>query len=159
MGISVSYFGKKKPAAGVTPVWKKPAEKLPFNQANPVDWETGKHLLRFREEDQSGNSGAGEIGPVEDPGTDVIVLGPRSPSNATMPIEGTETASSDSWTANNAEGKGLDRLVVSRVVYNHAGDTVLYMMLRREVYDVNGRLFFCGPEVRVVVDQTDPELS
>jgi hypothetical protein len=58
MAIKVSYYGSKKPGPSVKPqrVIKLPdnvpRDKLPFGQHNPIDWMTGKHLFRLRDEDR-----------------------------------------------------------------------------------------------------------
>ena len=56
MSVSISYYGNKKPAAGVKPIQqvtvpdRTPKTRLPFGQRNPIDWMTGKHLVQFNQE-------------------------------------------------------------------------------------------------------------
>jgi len=64
--------------------------------------------------------------------------------------EGTETALTDTFAASG--DPGLDLWIVSRVVYNHAGDKVLYAMMRKMRFTNRGQLFSVGGETRVNVD-------
>lgn len=81
---------------------------------------------------------------AENPGASIDTLGGSS--------EGSETASSDTWTAGSANG--LDEWYVSRVVYNESGDKVVYAFLRKRTYDKYGRLYSVSGETRVAVDAT-----
>jgi hypothetical protein len=82
----------------------------------------------------------------EDPDVDVVTLGANT--------EGSETASTGTWTAGNEDEDGLAEWYVSRVVYNHSGDKKLYKYLRKRVYDKYGRLYSVSAETRVEVDAT-----
>jgi hypothetical protein len=84
------------------------------------------------------------IGPAEDPGATITTIGAAS--------EGTETASTDTWTAGNVDNKGLAEWYVSRVVYNHSGDKKIYAFLRKRTYDQYGRLYSVSGETRVEVE-------
>ena len=78
---------------------------------------------------------------------------PGNPGNGTTlgsAAEGTEAALSTTWVAN--ASTPLDMWVVSRVVYNHAGNRVLYKMMRRMRFTQFGRLYSVGAETRVDVD-------
>lgn len=81
-------------------------------------------------------------GAAEDPGASIDTLGAAS--------EGSETASSATWTAGGSNG--LAEWYVSRVVYNHSGNRVIYAFLRKRTYDNNGRLYSVSAETRVEVD-------
>ncbi len=82
-------------------------------------------------------------GAAEDPGAAIDTIGAAS--------EGTETASTATWTA--GATNGLAEWYVSRVVYNHAGNKILYAFLRKRTYDKFGRLYSVGAETRVIVDE------
>jgi hypothetical protein len=108
---------------------------------------TGKHIpLR-----KSTVTDEEELKPctAEDPGEDVVTLGAGE--------EGSETALTDTWTAGNDEGNGLAEWYVSRVVYNEAGDKILYAFLRLRTLDQYGRLYSVSAETRVSVDVTVEE--
>jgi hypothetical protein len=83
-------------------------------------------------------------GAAEDPGSTITTIGAAS--------EGTETASTDTWTAGNVDDKGLAEWYVSRVVYNPSGDMKIYSFLRKRTYDKFGRLYSVSAETRVEVE-------
>ena len=76
------------------------------------------------------------------PGADVTTLGAAE--------EGSETASTDTWT--NTGAIGLSEWYQTRTVYNDAGDEVLYEYFRKRTYDQYGRLYSVSAETRVIVD-------
>jgi len=82
-------------------------------------------------------------GAAENPGSAIVTIGAAS--------EGSETASTATWTAGGTNG--LAEWYVSRVVYNHAGNRILYAFLRKRTYDKFGRLYSVGGETRVIVDE------
>ena len=149
---SVSHYGAKKPGPGVLPVRTGPLPSLtdqPFGKMPGIDWTTGKHLPLTKPvitENEAAAAKEKAIVPVVAPGS-VIVLG--------GPTEGAETALQDSWRA--GQNSGLEKWFVSRDIYNDAGDEILYSFMRKDTYDVDGRLFSTSAEVRVTVDVTVPE--
>lgn len=82
-------------------------------------------------------------GAAENPGAAIVTIGAAA--------EGSETAATNTWTAGGANG--LAEWYVSRVVYNHAGNKILYAFLRKRTYDNFGRLYSVGGETRVIVDE------
>ena len=72
--------------------------------------------------------------------------------------EGSETADATTWTAGitdaNSNQLGLKVWVVSRVVYNEAGNKAVYAFVRCFTYSTNGMLYSVSGETRVLVDQT-----
>ena len=68
--------------------------------------------------------------------------------------EGSETAATDTWDRENqVVGQfGLDEWYVSRVVYNHSGDEVLYKFMRMKTFDSLGRVITVSAETRVSID-------
>lgn len=66
-------------------------------------------------------------------------------------VEGDETALTDTW-SRASDGTPLDIWMVSRVVYNHAGDKKLYSYMRKFSYDATGLLIAISAETRVEVD-------
>lgn len=88
---------------------------------------------------------SGTIGGVSvaaDPGSSIDTLGAGS--------EGSETASTRTWTAGGSNG--LAEWYVSRVVYNESGDKKLYAFLRKRTYDAQGLLYSVSAETQVTVD-------
>jgi len=81
-------------------------------------------------------------GAADNPGASITTIGAAT--------EGSETASSDTWTAGTANG--LAEWYVSREVYNDAGDEILYSFLRKRTYDKYGRLYSVSGETRVTVE-------
>jgi len=147
MSIKVTYYGTTKPGTpGAKPVKVLEApERNPFNSRNPISWQDGKHLVRFGPEEASSS-----IPTLPENPPDPYVLGSDT--------EGTEAALTTSWTTGTEDGaKGLAEWYVSRVVYNHEGDKVLYAFLRKRTYDQYGRLYSVSAETRVNVDATAVE--
>ena len=66
--------------------------------------------------------------------------------------EGTETADTSTWTRGS---HAMEVWAVSRVVYNDAGDKVLYAFVRKWTYDTLGCLYSISAETRISVDVTD----
>ncbi len=68
-----------------------------------------------------------------------------------------EDAEADSWDRlNQVDGQlGVIERVVTRVVYNDAGDQVLYMFIRENTYDHLGGLVTIGTSTRYEVDATE----
>ena len=66
--------------------------------------------------------------------------------------EGSETADTGTWTRGD---HAVEVWAVSRVVYNEAGDKVLYAMVRKWTYDTLGALYSISAETRISVDATD----
>ncbi len=70
--------------------------------------------------------------------------------------EGTETADATTWTAgevdNNQNILGLKVWVVSRVVYNHEGNCILYAFVRCLTFTPGGQLYSASGETRVEVE-------
>jgi hypothetical protein len=76
-----------------------------------------------------------------------------SPTTLGGASEGSESADSSTW----ARGGGtpLVLYVVSRTVYNEAGDKTLYSFVRPLTFDARGVLVSVGAETRVTVDVTE----
>lgn len=70
--------------------------------------------------------------------------------------EGSETADGTTWTAgevnNNQNVLGLKVWVVSRVVYNHEGDCILYAFVRCLTFTSGGQLYSVSDEARIEVE-------
>ena len=145
MSIVVGYYGGTKPGPGVKPLRVETNPKLPFGKKPALNWWTGKHIALHKDPAPAASTGDG--GPAEDPGTEVDTLGAAA--------EGSETALTDSWTAGGDHGLAV--WCVSRVVYNEAGDKILYEFFRLHTYDSNGRLYSVSAETRVEVDATVDE--
>lgn len=96
-------------------------------------------------------------------GLTIIVI-PKGDGKTTSPntlggsTEGSETASTDTWTRNivtsgtNYGDSALDIWITCRTVYNHAGDKKLYDMKRKLSFDARGLLIAVSTETRVEVD-------
>jgi hypothetical protein len=69
--------------------------------------------------------------------------------------EGNEQPLLDEWVAGGE--KGVSLWVVSRVVYRHTGDQVLYKFLRKLTFNNEGALVSISNETRIDVDATVPE--
>jgi len=54
--------------------------------------------------------------------------------------------------AGNPIPAGIKEWVVYRIAYDNTGDKILYQMMRKRTYDVNGQLYSISKEHRVVVD-------
>jgi hypothetical protein len=80
-----------------------------------------------------------------------ITAGPTTLGGA---VEGSETPASDSW-SRGSTGTPLDLFVVTRVVYNEAGDKTLYHFARKLSFDACGLLVAAGAESRVTIDATE----
>ncbi len=79
---------------------------------------------------------------AEDPSTTIDTLGSSS--------EGSETAATDTWTANGTNGLALWQTV--RTVYSHTGDKKLYEFRRKLTFDRWGRLYSVSGETKIEVD-------
>ena len=82
--------------------------------------------------------------PAEDPGAAITTIGSNE--------EGSETASSDTWSAGG--DNGLAEWYLSRVVYKEDGDMKIYAFFRKRTYDKYGRLYSVSGETRVEIDAT-----
>ena len=85
----------------------------------------------------------------------------NNPSTLGANTEGSETANAATWkregttSGTNYAGTPLDLWFVSDVVYNHAGDKILYAMKRKASYDLIGHLYEVSAETRISVDATE----
>jgi hypothetical protein len=81
-----------------------------------------------------------------------------SPATLGSNAEGSETASTDTWTRDgttsgtNYAGVPLDMWTVTRVVYNDTGTQVLYAFVRKMSFDSLGLLRSVSAETRYVID-------
>lgn len=64
--------------------------------------------------------------------------------------EGTTTADTTTWVAGGDDA--MDLWVVSNVVFDHSGDSILYAMLRKLTVAPSGKILSAGAETRVTVD-------
>ena len=87
-----------------------------------------------------------------DPGTEIDTLPASNPG-----AEGTKTAQTDTWTANNESNHGLKQWFVSRIFYDHGDECILYMFMRYQLFDKQGRLYYVSAETRVTIDEAVPE--
>jgi hypothetical protein len=77
-----------------------------------------------------------------------------SPTTLGRTSDASESAESTTW-AKATDGSPVNLYVVSRVVYNPAGDQALYSFLRMMSFDARGVLVSVGAETRVTVDATE----
>ena len=86
----------------------------------------------------------------------VINLGAQNPGATIQTLgsaaEGSETADTTDFTIG-TDGKGLKKYYVSRIVWNHSGDKILYMMMRYDLIDKYGKHYYTSAETRVSVDE------
>ncbi|MDB5353594.1 MAG: hypothetical protein JWN24_47 [Phycisphaerales bacterium] len=68
--------------------------------------------------------------------------------------EGSESADASSW-SRDTNGTPVDIYMVSRTVYNEAGDRTLYQFVRKLSFDARGLLVGVGGESRVTIDVTE----
>ena len=124
-------------------------------------------VLNVEEDGESGHrlrNGSYVVGVVRGTTTDsppraiVIVRGGigRTDSPATLgsTSDASESAESTTW-SKATDGTPLNVYVVSRVVYNPAGDQALYSFVRMLSFDARGLLVSVGAETRVTVDATE----
>ena len=97
-------------------------------------------------------TGASKLAVIQYPVVPVGVT--TSPTTLGGSSEGSESASSDSWTRSSS-GAPLDVWQVCRVVYNHSGDKKLYSMVRKFSYDSLGLLIAVSAETRIEVDAAE----
>lgn len=135
----------------------------PFSSGDPWDATVADELRALAQRGSRPGSGGGGLLVSEDGGGGVSVGASRpqtpwgsysSPTTIGAATEGSETASTDTWDRTSQSGAGLDEWYVSRVVYNHSGDKVLYAFLRKRTYDSFGMLRTVSAETRVSVDAT-----
>jgi hypothetical protein len=132
MPIGVSYFGSKRPAPGVNPQRSyrlpdsMPPDALPFNKKNPVDWNTGKHLVQFEPEAAAAAAEDEEVLPPENP----KILGG---DGGTGPLgEGsTDDALADTYDPTEADQDGVSVWLLCRGKYDHEGSMILYDYYRK----------------------------
>ena len=79
---------------------------------------------------------------------------PTNPEVMLPTPEGTEEENEGTWDrTNQAEGKdGVTKNEITRIVYNHSGDEILYGFYRTFTYDAFGRLVSWTGETRYIVD-------
>lgn len=117
-------------------------------EIHSIEESSGSFVARKRQamvSDAYGDSTPIGGGCAENPGTNVDTI------PAAGAVEGGETALTDTWTSS-PTGNGLALWVVSRVVYNEAGDQKLYKYFRKLTFDKCGRLWSVSGETRVIVD-------
>lgn len=74
-----------------------------------------------------------------------------SPKQIGDSIEGSESADSTEWDRV-SDAKALNLYAMTRVVYNDAGDEIVYGFIRLLKYDSLGAIYHVGPEIRVTID-------
>jgi len=117
-----------------------PPDALPFNKKNPVDWNTGKHLVQF-EPDAAVAAEAEEVLPPENP----TVLGSAD--------EGTsDDALTDTYDPEDADQDGLSLWVLVRERYDDAGTMKLYSYYRKLTWPA-AHAPVVSAETRVLVDE------
>lgn len=81
----------------------------------------------------------------------------ETPAEVGDVTEGSETADADTWdvTSPPADTDGLQLAMLSRVVYNDAGDETLYGFARVLTFDSTGRLVAVSAETRFTIDITE----
>ena len=134
------------------------------------------HGIKWNATTERFESGAVSVA-AADPGTNVEILGPVVDEavdddvlglDPLVPVEGEEDSLATDWTlgdnvldtngdevldvAGNPIPAGIKEWVVSRIAYDNTGDKILYQMMRKRTYDVNGQLYSISKEHRVVVD-------
>jgi len=81
--------------------------------------------------------------------------GPSNPGETIQTLgsaaEGSETADTTDFIVG-TDSKGLKKYFVSRIVWNHAGDKILYMMMRYDLIDQYGNHYYTSAETRVSID-------
>src|SRR5262249_1192455 len=124
-------------------------------------------ILNVEEDGISGHrlkNGSYAVGVVRGVTTDsppraiVVVRGGVGRTDCPAPLGSTsdssESAESTTW-SKASDGTPVNVYVVSRVVYNAAGDQVLYSFMREMSFDARGLLVSVGTETRVTVDATE----
>ncbi len=111
----------------------------------------GETAVEFDVDDNGGSPNNIKVtGKITNPNaenpTGTTDLGPATP-------ETTETAQSDTWTAGTANGVTIKML--TRVVYDHASDAILYGYYRTFTYDQHGMLYSISAETRYTIDDPD----
>lgn len=78
---------------------------------------------------------------------------PVSPKDLRVTTEGAESADSATWAIESqTTTRGVRLRQISRVVYNDAGDEILYGFYRDWTFDANGHLVAVGAETRYTID-------
>ena len=124
-----------------------------------------KRITGFKEQDENGNDiyivRAYKGAKVEISGTATDVYFAVGEGTAENPkeilptsLEGSETAQTDTWDVDNQDSgyDGVKIKITTRVVYNEAGDQILYGFYRELTFDSIGRLKEISAETRYNVD-------
>jgi hypothetical protein len=123
-----------------------PPDALPFNKKNPIDWNTGKHLVQF--EPDAAAAEAEEVLPPENP----KILGG---DGGTGPLgEGVDDdALADTYAHEDEDQDGLSLWVITRVRYDHTADPAILYAYTRKLTWPTVHAPVVGEETRFVIDE------
>jgi hypothetical protein len=125
-----------------------PPDALPFNKKNPIDWNTGKHLVQFEPDAAAAEAEAEEVLPPENP----KILGG---DGGTGPLgEGsTDDALTDTYSPEEEDQDGVSIWVCTRPRYDHTADPAILYAYTRKLTWPKSIAPVISVETRFIIDE------